>query len=574
MSPPPRLPLTGRVPSLLRNVIACAVLGGGVLPAMLSAKNADRPNILYITIDDLNDWVGALKGHPQVQTPHIDRLAERGIVFTNAHCVVPACSGSRASNWTGLLPMHTGVYGNGQKLEQMNPDAPVLPEDLAAQGYYTMGTGKLVHGKSQAYFHEYGPDYNKWRPILDDELKISAEELADPEPYVRHAIPRLGISMPLNQMPRDRKRGSAVIDSFDWGVIDRPESEWTDTQSADWAVEKLGESYDQPFMLAVGFYRPHQPLWAPKKYHDLYPPESIVLPEVLPDDLADLSRTAQDLGRYALTSGRHDTTVENGQWQNAVSAYLACISFVDAQLGKVLDALETSEHADNTVIVLWSDHGWQLGEKEHWGKFTAWERSTRVPLIIAPAGNSSTHEFNARKPVRAPVSLLDVYPTVIDLLGLEQRADLDGKSMVKLMTGDTKSWRRGAISTVGRGTHTVRMWSWRYIRYFDGTEELYDLKADPNEWTNLIDDPARAKVVNRLRKQIPNDPNYDHFVRYGDFKAVVPADGSPLMLFGPRVEMFAEAKDVAKDHPEIVRHITDYLSHNPDAPKHLNLGSS
>ena len=547
-----------------------------VLPLSLAAKysgdGSTPANILYITIDDLNDWVGALQGHPQVKTPNIDRLAERGMLFTNAHCVVPACSGSRASNWTGLLPMHSGVYGNGQKLEKENPDALVLPEDLAAQGYYTMGTGKLLHGKRHDVWNEYGPTYNKWRPILDEELEISKAELANPDPYVRHEIPRLGITMPLNQMPRDRRPGSSVIDSFDWGVIDRPEEEWTDTQSADWAVEKLGQPYDQPFMLAVGFYRPHQPLWAPKKYHDTYPPESVVLPEVLAGDLDDLSRTAQDLGRYALTSGRHDTTVENGQWRNAVSAYLACISFVDAQLGKVLDALDNSEHADNTLIVLWSDHGWQLGEKEHWGKFTAWERSTRVPLIIAPAGNASLGKFNTDKPVRAPVSLLDVYPTVIDLLGLDRRSDLDGQSMVKLMAGETKSWKKGAVSTVGRGTHTVRVWKWRYTRYFDGAEELYDLKADPNEWTNLIDDPAHTKILKRLRKGIPNDPNYDHFVRYGDFKAVVPADGSPLMLYGPKIEMFAEAKDVAKDHPEIGRHIADYLSRNPQAPKHLNLG--
>lgn len=548
----------------------CVIATFWLFPATVFAAN--RPNILYITIDDLNDWVGVLEGHPQVKTPHIDRLAERGMLFTNAHCVVPACSGSRASNWTGLLPMNTGVYGNGQKLEKENPDARVLPQDLAVQGYYTMGTGKLIHGKSQAYFDEYGPDYNKWRPIQDEELKITAEELTASDPYVRHEIPRLGITMPLNKMPRDRRPGSSVIDSFDWGVIDRPESEWTDTQSADWAVEKLGNSYDQPFMLAVGFYRPHQPLWAPKKYHDMYPPQSIILPEVWADDLDDLSRTAQDLGRYALTSGRHDTTVENGQWRNAVSAYLACISFVDAQLGKVLDALDNSEHADNTMIVLWSDHGWQLGEKEHWGKFTAWERSTRVPLIIAPAVNDTSGAFNTRKPVRAPVSLLDVYPTVIDMLGLDRRSDLDGQSMVDLMAGETKGWKKGAVSTVGRGTHTVRVWNWRYTRYFDGSEELYNLKTDPHERTNLIDDPAHAKIIKRLAKGIPNDPNYDHFVRYGDFKAVVPADGSPLMLYGPKVEMFAEAKDVSKDYPAIVTHIERYLSRHPNAPKHLNLG--
>ncbi len=155
-----------------------------------------KTNILYITIDDLNDWIGCLDGHPQVKTPHIDRLAERGLLFTNAHCVVPACSGSRAANWTGLLPIHTGVYGNGQKIERTMPDAELLPLDLKKQGYYTMGTGKLLHGKSERMFDEYGPDYDKWMPILPDERTISKTELKDNRPYVRHEIPRLGITMP------------------------------------------------------------------------------------------------------------------------------------------------------------------------------------------------------------------------------------------------------------------------------------------------------------------------------------------------------------------------------------------
>ncbi|MDG2253519.1 MAG: sulfatase [Opitutaceae bacterium] len=553
------------------SILTALGLSLAVSPTDLAAANAQKPNILYITIDDMNDWIGCLDGHPQVKTPNIDRLAKRGLLFTNAHCVVPACSGSRAANWTGLLPIHNGVYGNGQKLEKTMPDAQLLPLDLQQQGYYTMGTGKLLHGKSNRMLNESGPVYNKWRPILDEELKISEAELKAGGPYVKHEIPRLGITMPLNQMPRDRKPYSSTIDSFDWGVIDRPESEWTDTQSADWAVEKLGQSYDKPFMLGVGFYRPHQPLWAPKKYHDMYPPESVVLPKVPEGDLDDVSKTAQDLGRYALTSGAHSTTSENGQWRNAVSAYLACISFVDAQLGKVLGALDKSKHANNTMIVLWTDHGWQLGEKEHWGKFTAWERSTRVPLIITPPKNARPIGFKPNKRSHKAVSLLDVYPTVIDMLGLKKRDDLDGHSLMPLLSDPRAEWVHVAMSTVGRGTHTVRHSRWRYTRYFDGTQELYDHKNDPNEWTNLIGDPERANLVRWLSKKIPEDKIYSHFVRYGDFKAVVPADGSPLMLYGPKVEMFAESKDVSSGFPEIASHIEKYLSKNPKAPKHLNL---
>jgi arylsulfatase A-like enzyme len=561
-----------KIPFRLSLIVVCLSSLLAVNPSSANPQGvSSQTNILYITIDDLNDWIGCLDGHPQVKTPYIDRLAERGLLFTNAHCVVPACSGSRAANWSGLLPIHNGVYGNGQKIERTMPDAELLPLDLKKQGYITMGTGKLLHGKSQRMFDEYGPDYDKWMPILPDERTISEKELKDSSPYVRHEIPRLDITMPLNQMPRDRQRGSRTIDSFDWGPIDRPDEEWTDTESADWAVEKLSQKYDKPFMLAVGFYRPHQPLWVPKRFHDMYPPDSVVLPELPTDDLDDLSPTARELARYALTSGAHSTVVENNQWRNAVSAYLACISFVDEQVGKVLDALDRSEYANNTMIVLWSDHGWQLGEKEHWGKFTAWERSTRVPLIIAPKKNATRKGFLPGKRSQKPVSLLDVYPTVIDMLGLKKRSDLDGNSLTSLLANPNTHWPHIALSTVGRGTHTVRVSRWRYIRYFDGSEELYDHQNDPNEWTNRIDDPEQANIAKRLRNAIPEDKSYSHFVRYDHFKAVVPSDGSKLMLYGPKVEMFAESKDVSKEYPNIVKHIGDYLAANPNAPKHLNL---
>lgn len=535
--------------------------------ASLAEQHSSKFNILYITIDDLNDWVGCLQSHPQVKTPNIDRLADRGLLFTNAHCVVPACSGSRAANWTGLSPINNGVYGNGQRIDKTLPEATMLTHDLQAQGYYTMGTGKLFHGKNESYFDEYGPDYDKWMPILPDERTISKESLANTEPHVRHAIPRLGITMPLNRMPRDRNRGSDTIESFDWGVIDRPDEEWTDTQSADWAVMKLEQSYDQPFFLGVGFYRPHQPLWVPKRFHDMYPPESVVLPDVLKEDLEDVSKIAKGFGRYALTSGAHKTVVKNGQWRNAVSAYLASITYIDHEIGKVLDALDASQHADNTLIVLWSDHGWQLGEKEHWGKFTAWERSTKVPLIAVPPVAKRPAGFKPGRQCHQPVSLLDVYPTVIDILDLDMRDDLDGHSLVPLIDNPDARWPHMAVTHVGRGTQTIRHNRWRYTRYFDGSQELYDHKRDPREWNNLIHDPEYANIVQWLSSELPPDPNYDHFIRYGDFKAVVPSDGSPLMLFGPEVEMLAESKDVSKKHPDIVKRIQNHLAAYPNTPK-------
>ena len=528
-------------------------------------------NILYVTIDDLNDWIGCLQSHPQVITPNIDRLAERGLLFTNAHCVVPACSGSRAANWTGLSPINNGVYGNGQRIEKTMPNATMLTQDLESQGYYTMGTGKLFHGRNENYFDEYGPDYDKWMPILPNERTISKKAIEDNDPYVRHEIPRLGITMPLNHMPRDRNRGSDTIESFDWGVIDRPDEEWTDTQSAEWAVEKLGQSYNQPFFLGIGFYRPHQPLWVPKRFHDMYPPDSVVLPHVLKEDLDDVSPLAQGFGRYALTSGAHETVVKNGQWRNAVSAYLASITYIDHELGKVIDALDTSKHADNTLIVLWSDHGWQLGEKEHWGKFTTWDRSTKVPLITVPPRVKQPSGFEPGRKCNQPVSLLDVYPTVMDSLDLKIRYDLDGNSLVPLIANPESRWPHSAITHVGRGTQTIRHARWRFTQYFDGSQELYDHKQDPREWNNLVQDPEHAIISHWLSNKLPADLNYKHFLRYGDYKAVVPSDGSPMMLFGPKVEMLAESKDVSENLPDVVGSIQSYLERHPNAPKRFIL---
>ena len=535
----------------------------------LTGSAAEKPNILYITVDDMNDWVGCLDGHPQIQTPNIDRLAERGVLFTNAHCVVPACSGSRAANWTGLSPENNLVYGNGQKIEKTMPNAMVLPKDLENQGYATFGTGKLFHGNNESRFQEYGPTYNKWWPITDEEKVISKAEIEAGGSYVKHRIPRLGITMPLNKMPRDRSPGSSTIESFDWGVIDRPDNEFTDTLCANYGIEKLNQSHEKPFFLGVGIYRPHQPLWVPKRFHDLYPPESVILPATYQDDLNDVSKSAQDFGRYAVTSGAHKTTVEWGQWRNAVSAYMASISFADAQVGRLLDALDASPYSENTMIVLWSDHGWQLGEKEHWGKFTAWERSTRVPLIVVPPRNAQLNGFKPNTRSDQPVSLLDVYPTVVEMLEVNKRNDLDGHTLLPLIKNPQKKRTHAAVTAIGRGTWSIRDSKWRFIQYFDGSRELYDLENDPQEWTNLINQSKHSKVVERLSKQIPEDTNWKHFVRYGEYKAVIPEDGSPMLLYGPGSAIIYENEDVSKEYPEVVQAINSYLNSNPGAGKYL-----
>jgi arylsulfatase A-like enzyme len=311
-------------------------------------------------------------------------------------------------------------------------------------------------------------------------------------------------------------------------------------------------------------------LWAPKKYHDLYPPDSVVLPKTIADDLNDVGVLAKNFGRFPITSGAHKTVVENGQWRNAVSAYLACISFADAQLGRILDALDNSPYADNTMIVAWSDHGWQLGEKEHWGKFTPWQRSTRVPLIIVPPKKGQPKGFQPGTRSDRVVSLIDVYPTIIDMLGLKLRSDLDGLSLKPLIADPNADGDRVAVSFIGRGNVTLRTERWHYTRYFDGTEELYDFQNDPNEWKNLAGDSDVASIQDRLRDQLPIDEQFSHFARYGDFKIAIPTKGR-IQVYGPGDEIIKESKDVAKNHPDVVEAVQRYLKSHPDVDRHFNI---
>jgi arylsulfatase A-like enzyme len=254
-------------------------------------------------------------------------------------------------------------------------------------------------------------------------------------------------------------------------------------------------------LLCVGYYRPHIPLWAPKRYFDLYPVASTTLPKVLDRDLEDLSPAGR---RWALepdTAGAHKTVVEHGQWQAAVAAYLACVSFVDAQIGRLLEALDQSPLANNTMVVLWGDHGWHLGEKEHWGKWTGWERATRVPLVIVPPRDSAA-EFKVGGSCDSPVGLIDLYPTLIDLCGLPAKSDLDGRSL-KPQLKEPSTATRSVVTTFDYQNYSVRSDRWRLIRYQDGSEELYDHQADPHEWHNLAGAAEHQAVLNGLRAALP-----------------------------------------------------------------------
>jgi arylsulfatase A-like enzyme len=441
-------------------------------PALGDSNNtapSKKPNVLFIAIDDQNDWIGHLNGHPQVKTPNIDRLAARGVAFTNAHCQAPLCNPSRTSVLTGRRPSSTGVYG----LHPWFRDVPsldglvALPEYFSRHNYHTLATGKVFH--KHFGLRENDREFDLVGPKYDD----------GPFPKKR-----------LTKLPGDPGR------SNDWGAVSEPDSERGDWKIASWAVEQLDSKPKEPFFLSVGIRLPHVPLFATQRWFDLYPEDSLVLPPVRRDDRDDTPRFSWYL-HWDLPEHRLAEIEAIDEWDSLVRSYLACISFLDSQVGRVLDALERSGLEENTIVVLWSDHGWHLGEKLITGKNTLWERSTRVPLVFAGPG------VKVGGVCDEPVELLDIYPTLIELCGLTAKSDLEGHSLVPQLRdpSDQREWP--AITTANQNNHAVRSRDWRYIRYADGTEELYHLKRDPNEWHNLASDDKYADVIATHQRWLP-----------------------------------------------------------------------
>lgn len=439
-----------------------------------------HPNVLLIAIDDLNDWVGYLGGHPQAQTPNIDRLIKKGVGFTKAYTVAPLCNPSRVALLTGLYPSTSGVYGNRNKFRENLPDAITLMQYFKENGYITKGGGKIFHQNNK-------PGDNKsW-----DEYFISKNITK-------------GVGKDKSLPIVGTQKGW-----FNWGPLSEGDEEMQDAMTANWTISELEKNHDQSLFLACGFFRPHLPWYVPQKYFDRYPLEEIILPKTMIDDRDDLPEYGKRFARerYSASWGTdlnegiqdHDLVLEYDQWQKGVQAYLASISFVDDYVGKIFDALERSIYADNTIVILWGDHGWHLGEKQHWRKQALWEDTTHVPFILSyPA------EIAQNKMCNAPVSLIDIFPTLIDLSGLPEKGDLDGNSLVPLLKNPTMDWDRPVLTTYGKGNHAVRSGKWRYIQYQDGGSELYDHQKDPNEWYNLSDKEDHREVVVELKAHLPN----------------------------------------------------------------------
>ena len=283
----------------------------------------------------------------------------------------------------------------------------------------------------------------------------------------------------------------------DWGVIPGlAEADYDDAKTVDYAIEVLGRKQDRPFFLACGIFRPHLPWYAPQRFFDLYPLADIRLPETRANDLEDIPAEGRALSARRRNEFLH--IKKHGKWKEAIRAYLASISFADAQLGRVLDALEQSPHHRNTIIVFWSDHGWHLGEKNHWHKSTLWEEATRIPFLISAPGVTLGNTSCS-----LPVDTLSIYPTLLELCGLKPVAGLDGPSLVPLLKNPDGPWATPAITEFQRGQCAVRTDRYRYIRYADGTEELYDHMRDPQEWTNIAGVEASRPVIAELARWIP-----------------------------------------------------------------------
>ncbi|RED94669.1 sulfatase [Marinoscillum furvescens] len=428
-----------------------------------------KVNILFITVDDLNDWIGVLGGHPQAKTPNIDRLANSGILFSNAHCQSPVCNPSRASMMTSLYPSTTGIYF-------LNPDiidspvareSVVMPRRFEKEGYHVNGVGKLFHnapGINERHVPNYAGHLGGFGPMPEE--KISS--------FPGHPL-------------------------WDWGAYPDNDSQMPDFKIASWVEHNLSETLSEPFWMGVGFFRPHVPQFVPQKWFDMYPLETLEMPKTISGDLNDISQYGVDITRRKHVSPTHEWVMENDEWKPLVQSYLACVSFVDAQIGRVLDVLEQSSCAENTIVVLVSDHGFHLGEKERHAKRSLWQDGTRVPMIIAgpgiPGGQVCTK----------PVQLLDIYPTLLDLANIDPDPHHEGHSLVPLLQDTQADWDHYSRVCFGPGNFAIVSEHFRLIQYKDGSEEFYDHRIDPHEWVNVIENTEYQDIISTHRSQIPAD---------------------------------------------------------------------
>lgn len=433
--------------------VRTGVAGAAAAPA--------RPNVLFIAVDDLNHWVGHLGRNPQTKTPNIDRLAKLGVTFTRANCAAPVCNPSRAALMSGLRASTTGVYDNGQDWKLAIPEEQTLTTQFLKAGYNVFGAGKIYHSSD----HRSG----EWTEYFE---KSGGGNLT------RH--------------PSASDDGVGGIKFY---PLENPDEDMPDYKVVSYGIEKLNQKHDKPFFLAIGLVKPHMPFSVPKKYFDMFPLEAVELPPHRENDLDDVPAAGI---KMAKPDGDHAAILKSGRWKDAVQAYLATIAFCDAQVGRLIDGLQRSAYRDNTIICFWSDHGWHLGEKSHWRKFALWEEAARTVFIWSVPGLTKPGGICGR-----PVDFMSIYPTLCDLAGVPKPAHVEGHNIRPLLADPQAPWDHAAVTTFHKDNHSIRDETWRYIRYADGGEELYNHNSDPYEWTNLAKESRYARVKAALARFVP-----------------------------------------------------------------------
>jgi arylsulfatase A-like enzyme len=412
-------------------------------------------------VDDLNHWVGYTGRNPQTKTPNIDRLSKMGVSFMRADCAAPLCNPSRAALMSGMRPSSTGVYQNGDNWKTFISEGRSLAATFKKASYYVAGAGKISH--SNTYYPGEWNDYFVRKASKEDDHGPKGVAKMD------------GFTKPMKHDLKDQ-------DLNDWDITD-------------YCIKQLAQTNERPFFLACGLHKPHLPWVVPRKYYDLFPLDSIQLPPHREDDLDDVPPAGV---RMAQAQGDHKNILQSDRWKAAIQSYLATVAYTDMNVGRLLDALEKSPHRDNTIIVFWGDHGWHLGEKNHWRKFALWEEAVRSPLIWVAPGVTKANTISERS-----VDFMSIYPTLCELAGIPLPKHVEGVSIKPLLENPKAKWTTPALSTFGYQNHTVRNEQWRYIRYADGGEERYNHRNDPYEWTNLASKVEFKNVRADLAKAFP-----------------------------------------------------------------------
>jgi arylsulfatase A-like enzyme len=463
--------------NMKRFFILITVFLSGLFYQSCSNSKEQKMNVLFIVVDDLNDWVGCFGGNPQIKTPNMDRLAEQGgMVFMNAQAPATVCGPSRSAFLTGLRPSTTGVYTNRQNLRYSEKASlvPTIPQYFSKNGYTSISTGKIFHKHPDIDVRDQGQwAFDVWKEEQGGQI-INKKDL------------------PLNGLPDYPIKGTRM----DWGPTITGREKTKDWQSAEWIAEKLKDDHDKPFFMMLGISKPHLSWYVPQEYFDLYNLDSIDAPLYLEDDLDDII-TPEGEQKFQ-PSLEFLTIKENNKIKEAARAYMACVSYADDCVGLALESLQNSKYKDNTIVIVIGDHGWHLGEKMVYRKNKSWEEDCRAPLIIY---SPEMKEPGIRSQT---VNLLDLYPTLAEMCNLPKPEHCEGKSLVPLMNNANLAWDP-ALTTISYMNHSVRSEEFRYIIYDDGTEELYDHIKDPTEWLNLISDTAYKNVISEMRKYLPEE---------------------------------------------------------------------